>query len=241
MNIQLTISIGSKKHTAFLRDNFDAPYTQSKYLHNHKYPEMHLITGGNALFHIGNHMYEAKSGTILIVPPDVFHCYLSKDETAQRAAFQIDCEINTFSVYHISPDTILDFFNEIKKCKISQDYTKLSAYITLFCSYIYPKKEFSAQPLTDYGFLIQEFLSRNYGKDLHLRDLANALHLSERQVERLVIEHTKKPFKEALTEIRMNIAKQLLTSTEMPKNKIAEYVGYKSYAGFFKAMKKYGL
>lgn len=239
MNVQLTIKTGSQNHKVFLQNGFHWPFTPSKHLHRHKYPEIHLVTGGSATFNIDNRIYSANSGSLLIIPPDMYHCYLSKEDSTQRAGFQIDCKISEFAVYSISPHTIADFFREIKECEKSGNYTRLSAYITLFFSYVYPKEEFSVQPLEDYGFLIREFFSRHYGEDLHLSDLADALHLSERQAERLVIEHTGKPFREFLTETRMNIANQLLKSTDMSLAEIASYVGYRSYAGFWKAMKKY--
>ena len=95
--------------------------------------------------------------------------------------------------------------------------------------------------MTDYGFLIHEFFSLHYSEDLHLCDLAQFLHLSERQTERLVIEHTGNTFRNELTAIRMTIAKKLLTSSQMSLTEISQYVGYKSYAGFWKALNKYNL
>ncbi|MBQ7974777.1 MAG: helix-turn-helix transcriptional regulator [Clostridia bacterium] len=239
MNIQLTLKTDSGNYNVFMSRGLYLPYTSPKHLHRHKYPEIHVVTGGNARFNINNKLYSAQSGTILVIPPDIFHCYLDKEKTAQRAAFQVDCDINEFAVYKISPDTVKDFFIEAEECDHSGNYSRLSAYIALFFSYVHPKQETSVQPLKDYGYLIQEFLSMHYGKDLHLRDLAEYLHLSERQVERLVSEHTGKTFREALTLTRMNIAKQLLKSTHMSLNEIAQYVGYKSYAGFWKAMKNH--
>ena len=43
-----------------------------------------------------------------------------------------------------------------------------------------------------------------------------------------------------ISSTRVMIAKQLLRSSDMSLSEIAEYVGYRSYAGFWKAMKKDG-
>ena len=239
MNIQLTITIGSQKHNVFLPSEFYRPFAVPKHLHKHKYPEIHLVTGGNAAFNIDGRFRSVNSGTMLVIPPDMYHSYLNKEDGAYRASFQIDCNIDKFAEYSISPDTISGFFREVEECETTEDYTRLSAYITLFVSYIYPKKEFIVQPLEDHGFLIHEFLSRYYYEDLRLHDLASTLHLSDRQAERLVIEHSGKSFREALADTRINIAKQLLKHSDMSLTEIAEYVGYKSYAGFWKAMKKH--
>ena len=77
--------------------------------------------------------------------------------------------------------------------------------------------------------------------DVHLCDLARYLHLSERQSERAVIEYTGKTFRDALVEMRMNTAEHLHKTTDMSLTEISQYVGYKSYNGFWKAMKKYNL
>ena len=109
----------------------------------------------------------------------------------------------------------------------------------LFCNYFCHKKKVIAQTVDDYGFIIQEFFSIHYSEDIHLGDLANLLHLSERQTERLVKEYTGNSFRNELAAIRINIAKNLLKYSQMSMRKICEYVGYKSYVGFWKAMKKY--
>ena len=176
---------------------------------------------------------------MLIIPRDIFHCCTNKENDTMITAFQINRDIGKVSFYDVGSKIILEFLEEIKRSTINRDYTKISAYISLFCSYFCSDSNLSVQPVTDYAFLIYEFFSANYAKDLHLEDLAEILHLSERQTERLVIEYTGKTFKDELVTIRMNIAKKLLKSTDMSLSEIAQYVGYRSYAGFWKAMKKH--
>lgn len=112
-------------------------------------------------------------------------------------------------------------------------------YIGLFCSYFQNEEILKAQPITDYGFLIHEFFTNNYSFDIHLSDLADELHLSQRQAERLVIEYTGNSFREELCQTRVTMAKELLKNTGMSLGEVSRYVGYRSYAGFWKAMKKY--
>ena len=47
-----------------------------------------------------------------------------------------------------------------------------------------------------------------------------------------------KTFKEKLSSTRIESAKILIESANMPMQKAAEYVGYKSYSGFWKAFGK---
>lgn len=237
-NNKLDIMIGSKIHTVFLQDGFYAPSAETPPFHKHNYAEIHIITGPNAYFNIGDTLFSASDGNLIIIPRGIFHRFVSKDKCTVHTAFQMDYDTNSFSSCNIKPDIIFEFLREIEKCKTSYDYTRISSYISLFCSYFCSKETQSAKPITDYGFLIHEFFTNHYHEDLRLRDLATALHLSERQAERLVIEYTGNTFRKELTSIRLNIAKHLRETTHMSLEEISRYVGYHSYAGFWKAWSK---
>ncbi len=239
MNYELKIITERKKHKVFLQNGFYSPCLPT-HIHKHKYTEIHIVFGGNADFSIGESIYRGKSGDLIAIPGGIFHCCTVNEETARHTAFQIDCKIEDVSVHNIGADTAGDFLKEIEECKFSGDYTKIAAYIRLFCSYFCPDEKLLSKPVTDYGFLIQEFFSLRYSEDVCLCDLAEVLHLSERQTERLVIEHTGNTFRKELAATRMNIAKELLENSEMSLSEISQYVGYKTYTGFWKAAKKYG-
>ena len=238
---ELIVKTNSQKYKVFLQKGFYSSTAPAHKLHKHNYPEIHVVTNGSATFTIGENSHTLKSGNLMIVPRGIFHCFDSKDKDTLCAAFQIDCELNEILIYDIGTDTILNFMQESEKAKLSQDYSTVATYVALFSDYFSHNKKLATRPVTDYGFLIHEFFSIHYSEDLHICDLANALHLSERQTERLVIKHTGNSFKKELSAIRMNIAKRLLKSSEMSLKEISQYVGYKSYAGFWKSMKKYDL
>ena len=178
---------------------------------------------------------------MVIVPKGVFHCYYDADEGVRHTAFQIDVDVDEFSSIDLGAVMAERFLDEIIECQATQNYNKISAYISLFCSLFSSGECISARAVTDYGFLIHEFFSLYYNNDVHLCDLASYLHLSERQSERAVIEYTGRTFREALVEMRMNMAEHLRKTSDMSLSDISQYVGYKSYNGFWKAMKKYGL
>lgn len=244
MNNELTIRIGDRKYKVFLNNGFyTSPEHVSYYrIHKHRYAEVHLICGGKATYNISDHtndtVHSTEDGNLFLIPAGVYHNCVHKDENASRTAFQIECGIDTFSAHKVDESIARDFFNEIKRSRESGDYTKLSAYIVLFFS-DFLNSAVTVKSITDYGYLVNEFFSDKYGEDLRLPDLAKSLHLSERQTERLVIEHTGHTFKQELLSLRMKIANRLLKKSEMPLSEIAQYVGYHSYAGFWKAMKKH--
>ena len=239
MDNKLNIKIGSKDCAVFLQDGFYSYAIQKTPLHKHSYAEIHIVTNGTIDFKIGDVTHSSAKGNLIFIPDNTFHCVIRGDQDACHVAFQIDCDAQGFLTKQISPQTVQDFLNEIEKCRATNDYTMVSTYISLFYSHLY-SEGLQARPIADYRFLIYEFLSRHYNEELQLSDLAKALHLSERQAERLVVKYTQNTFREELAAIRINVANHLLNTTSMTLTEVARYVGYRSYSGFWKAMKKHG-
>lgn len=239
MYSELGFNVGGEKHRAFFMNGFLSSSNETAAnLHKHNFSEIHFITGGDAVFLIGEDRMHLESGHIMIIPQGEFHCCTRKEETTLHNAFQVDFDVKQVKSTRIGSEVISNLFSEIESLKKSGDYTKVSSYISLFCSYLCPESKSIAEPVSDYGFIIQEFISTNYNKKIKLSDLADELHLSERQTERLIREYTGNSFKEEVRKIRINVANQLLSSSAMTLSEVAEYVGYDSYAGFWKTMNR---
>ena len=237
MHNELLINIGKQKHKAFLQNGFYSSTVVTTTMHKHNYAEVHVVDGDCVEFNVENSVHSSSDGNLIIIPRNCFHCVKKRLEGTSHAAFQVDFDVKAFSAIHIDNQTVVDFISEIKKCSETGDYLSVSAYISLFCSQLC-HNELKAEPITDYSFLIYEFFSKHYHEDIHLNDLANVLHLSERQTERLVIKCTGNTFVKELAEVRMNVADHLLKTTDMSLEEISSYIGYRSYAGFWKAKKR---
>lgn len=236
---ELILTVSGEKHKAFFMNGFHKISEPASNLHKHKYAEIHLSANGNALFNADGRKLPLDMGSIMIIPKGVFHCCAQKDESTIHTAFQIDFKTDEIKTAFIGNDILFDFIKEIESAKASGNYSKISSCISLFCNYLDLGKPAQTHPVTDYGFLIHEFLSLHYNDNIRLCDLANELHLSERQTERLVIQHTGKTFKNTLSDIRVTTAKQLISSSAMSQSEAAKYVGYESYAGYWKAVRKF--
>lgn len=236
---EITFYLREQKHRAFLQIGFYVPRAYSKNLHKHNHTEIHIVTEGCSHFRVDGKERTVKGGTLVVFPKGSVHRCSSVEPTALHVSFQTDCEAETFQTHPIRAELIRDFFREISEARESGDHTRVASYISLFCGY-YSHDSFPARPIADHGFLIREFFSIHYGEDVHLTDLAAELCTSERHAERLVIKHTGHSFREELTATRMSMARQLMDDTEMPLTEIAQYVGYRSYSGFWKALKKHG-
>ena len=90
----------------------------------------------------------------------------------------------------------------------------------------------------DYKHEIGHFFDKRHNENVEVKHLANELHLSEMQTQRLVKKYTGMTFGENLRSYRMNVANYLAETTDMSLEEIAREVGYASYSGFWKARQK---
>lgn len=237
---ELTIRVGDEAHKVFLQDGFYDRQRLSGKIHKHNYSEVHIVLSGNITYRIGEGLLDAEGGDLICIPEGELHAGVRMSEGAEEIAFQIDAGVSELRRIRVSGSLIPEFLSEIDAATRTGDYTALLAFITIMIRPILGGDGVQAGNITDYGFIIREFFSNRYSEDIRLSDLARAIHLSERQTERLVIEHTGRGFRDELTETRIKIARQLLADGGMTLGEIAGYVGYRSYAGFWKAMKKCG-
>lgn len=239
MNYELTVPIGSRTHKAFLQGGFYQYTGKPAAIHMHNYAEIHVITDGSMVYEAGEQRKTVESNSALIVPPRCFHGCISMEETARHSAFQIDIPCENFAVHKMPAEVLDALFRLIDQTSAESDYAELAAHLAFLAAPFCRTEPIYAQRISDYGFLIYEFFVHHYNEDVHLSDLAAELHLSERQTERLVLEHTGRTFREELTRVRLMMADRLLKTTDLSLTEIAQYVGYRSYAGFWKALKKH--
>lgn len=234
---ELDVTVSGRERKVFLQEGFYSSSAPTAYMHKHSYTEIHLVSNGRLRLAVDDKEYELNDGELLAIPCGFYHGGKYMDESARHCAFQLDFCINDVTRCSVNSGVASQFINEIAKCGKNGDHVRVSAYISLICSYFAPSLE--SRRVTDHGFLISEFFYNNYGSEVRLEDLAELLHLSPRQTERVVEAYMGRSFRGALTDIRMQVAERLINVSSMPYTTVAQYVGYKSYAGFWKAYQKY--
>ena len=239
MYFKLKAKINEKNYNIFVQDGFYSLLNESSNtVHKHNYSEIHVISGGSASFRIESAEYTVSDGELIAIPRGLFHTWKDSSDSVLHTAFMIDMQIDSAQIISADTDVIRGFFNEIRKFGQAHDHSVISAYIPLLLSYVKKSTSTLQQQAPDDGVLVENFFSTRYSEDIRLSDLASILHLSERQTERKIMEHTGHTFNEELSATRMAVARYLKANTDMSLSQISEYVGYKSYAGFWKAMKK---
>lgn len=118
--------------------------------------------------------------------------------------------------------------------------------IGLFRKLCFEDSDFALPPLprqaSDRRLAIEDFLNHNYTRPLTEEMLAEKLHLSKGQMNRLLRQLYGMRFRQLLIDIRLSRAVELLITTELPIAEIAMQVGYASASGFYEAFeKRYGI
>lgn len=83
-----------------------------------------------------------------------------------------------------------------------------------------------------------QIIEREYNRDLSLSDIAQRLSVTEQYLSKLFKKETGKNFKEYLTDIKLNKAKEYLYNTDISITSISEKVGYNNIKQFGRMFKK---
>ena len=78
-------------------------------------------------------------------------------------------------------------------------------------------------------------LAQNFSEEINLDFLADALYLSPKRVSKLIKSLYGKSFRELKTEMRIQVAKQMLKESNLTIDEIGKRVGYNSTRGFLSA------
>ena len=175
----------------------------------------------------------------IIVPKKHYHISSSSPDVS-HLAFQVDMPVDKFSFVKLPPDLLERVFSEIEEQGISGNHARIADYLSFIASNFYEYPFAPAEKTTDYSFVIQSFLSLKYNTNIHLSDIAEELHVSIKQAERLVLLHTGNTFNNELTKYRITAAEQLAKlNPGLTVGEIANLVGYESHSGFWKAYKRF--
>ena len=90
-------------------------------------------------------------------------------------------------------------------------------------------------PQEYYIDIMDEFFTHLPLKNPTLTELANRLHLSISQTQRLIKNHYSLSFQQKLIQTKINYSKRLIATTSLSLEAVSEQIGYSSYNAFFEA------
>ncbi len=86
---------------------------------------------------------------------------------------------------------------------------------------------------------IENYISKCYANENPIEELMLQLHLSKRQTDRVVCQLMGESLAQLIAKQRILEAKKYLQTTSMTLEEISERVGYRSYSGFYNAVRKF--
>ena len=224
--------------------------------------ELHIILKGECSVSAGDSNHTLKGGTALLIAPGVYHkpseassdlCRVSisftptkgkaatafKNEIQESVVFLPSAELLTYTrMLAAENEKSLPLKEGVQHSLVSLLTISLLRDLKLV-TYIKPKNE---KTLLDRTQLIDNFFETRFSEKIGCTDLAEELHMSTKQLSRILKKNYGMSFREKLISTRMDHAALLLRTTEERIQDVVEAVGYASYEAFYKAFtSRYGV
>lgn len=257
---EFALTVGESVLTMMLYFPFSSS-EENRYIgksHTHSVYELFYATEGSFVLHAENEEHTVKAGEILLVAPSLVH-YVTSEENTQQYVLKFSVadlhgnkdhksfEVLSFRGHRIltaSVDTA-SLIPMIDKALLDGQSRAAVSLLYALLSMLSKESEDSRPDLSVLAdnkakrvYVLEEFLNRYYDSACTLESLAEKLHLSERQLSRIVKKEYGETFRSRLSSIRVEAAKRLLFEGHSIAA-VAEAVGYSSLSAFYSAYKRH--
>lgn len=227
--------------------------------HCHPTFEIHLILSGKCHVEGQAQTYSLEKEQALLVPPGIYHRFLSHCLNFSR--FTLTLSPNPVLRHRLSAlfpnctpfsitEKTADLCNHLLQENAAANPYKeerLQALLALLTIdllrllQVPDSKTGKHLPVTDLErfSLIDEFFEKHFADDSGEEDLAAQLHLSKRQLARVLEKHYGMTFRQKRLGARMDRTAWLLRNTEYTVSHIAGQVGYSSESTFFQVFRRH--
>lgn len=209
---------------------------------------------------------------VCLIPPGVYHRSCDPSPSAKKMAIRFYCTrnlnpgnvFNTFtaamasrsSLVHLGQQQELMRLTVLLRRELREDRLACNPCVQALLTQLFvqllrilckdiPVQTSTRKPpveLAGRRLAIEEFFNSRHAEPITEVDLAQHLHISKRQLSRVLQQLYGSSFRKLLIDIRLSHAVQLLTTTELNAEEIASRVGYNSVSGFYEAFRKrYGI
>lgn len=229
--------------------------------HTHSSFELFYVAEGRIRIWSEAQEYLCEKDTLILIPPGVWHySTASENNTVYDFFFELSRQKTAGELFpSLSPLTSLQnvclqtpanglqwrkILNRIS-CAV-QDRSPLGnlrmkgAFLTLLTDLLDllskngEEKDASGkeEPGASTGLRIDYLISSQYSNGITLKEIAEYLNFSTKQINRISVKRTGKTIAERLQDTRMRAAVKLLDTTELSVERIAYRIGYRSQKGF---------
>jgi len=220
--------------------------------------ELHIILSGSCIVEVEDQKYALKKGQAVLIAPGQYHCPRPDPGAFERFSMSFSVEEGPLaaqlqtaiggSLCYVVPEKTEALCQEVfRECAertvFSQDRIPLLLADLMILQFRrlkiqpQPPKEQESSGNNAYFARIDEFFEGNMAENVGAEKLAEELHLSRRQLSRVLQQTYGMGFREKLIRTRMDHASWLLRNTSLPVSRIVMEVGYASEAAFFQAFR----
>lgn len=245
---------------------FDKPEFDGHW-HFHPECELTFIKKSTGIRYVGNHVADFEPGDLVLLGPNLPHCWKSLDEfkeIAQSVVIQWNPavlndipELRAIREMISKADRGVRFYTndntqvgermlELTELPPTEQYI---GFIALLSSLT---REQNTELLAGDSYAydlshhtesrlnkIQGYVKNNFQKKILLSDIASIVNMSEQSFSRFFSKTMNKPFFAFVNEYRVNIASRHILETDLQMAEIAYKCGYESLPFFYKQFKKF--
>lgn len=221
-------------------------------LHTHPFTELFYVTKGKGQYQIEHTYYSVEAGDLLLLRSNVAHAEVS------LAANPMECIVLGFSAANALPDLLTP--NVFRVLHLDSSANQIQSYLSLMlqevtkrrpryaevCQHLFEAlliqliREFSPillpidkdAPLSKKAKQIKEFIEKHYLENITLESLAQQAQVSKYYLAHTFEQYYKISPMQYVQSLRLNEAKTLLRTTNIPTRRIASIVGYSTH-GYF--------
>lgn len=240
----------------------------SFFLHNHVSAELFSCLSGTVTLATEEGRLILRDGDMAVVPPGVPHRMLSSEENTESAVISFICERRTdrgisddlyatLSVY-VCSDSVLLYRDRKDICEDIADMVHegqeeggiapaLRALELLIRVAELPAEgnHDAVDKRSESRYDIQRMMrldtviATSYMKKLSMKEIADELYISSRQLDRIVRKRYGKTLHKIIMETRLRSAERMLMTTNMTVQEIGSEVGFSSNAAFYREFSRF--
>lgn len=247
--LQVRISKNFKQHR----------YDWSTNRHCNAEYELHILLNGSIPVEIEGNNIILEAGKGLLIPPGRYHAPLMPNVPIEHFAVsffisdgnlaaELNERISNYNHFVISEGlakTCREIYRECENIGLYRN-EKIKALLTDIMISALRILSLNEEATVDFSAteperadIIDNFFSLQLECKKSAKQLAEQLHVSERQLNRIILQLYKMTFQQKMTQTKMERSAWLLKTTTKKIGEIAQAVGYGSDPAFYQAFKKY--
>lgn len=257
--IQLNIAQSRLFINFGIKERSDLRYECTSRWHSNKQCEVTMVLEGGCRVELEEGSVDLRAGQAVVIPRDRYHSFTAEPGSFERFCFwfelsggplerQLD-KVEQARVFDVEPELMelcrtiyreyrlrTPFWWDMQTAMLKMLAVSVLRWLKLDDS------ENAAQGFKDRPLRatrIERYIEANLSQEPTLEGLAASLHLSRRQIMRIVQEEFGMTFRDKVLKTRMERAAWLLRTGELPLDIVVGEVGYATERGFYQSFRRY--